>query len=167
MTPTIWQHRSESTLAQTMACCLMAPSHYQNQCQLIISEVQWHSSEKILEFNSLRPNDVIWWHRSRSTLAQVMACCLTTPSHYLNQCWLISRKGQWHSVEGNLPKDGSPFNHYISLKMTCLKFYSNLQGGQWVNWEEIFSAVLNLQSKSHFCPGMSFWYDLWYFHREP
>ena len=28
------------------------------------------------------------WHRSESTLAQVMACCLTAPSHYLNQCWL-------------------------------------------------------------------------------
>ena len=40
-------------------------------------------------FNSLRPSDAIWWHRSGSTLAQVMACCLTAPSHYLNQCWLI------------------------------------------------------------------------------
>ena len=37
---------------------------------------------------------VAWWlhmatQRSGSTLAQVMACCLTTPSHYLNQWWLI------------------------------------------------------------------------------
>ena len=28
-----------------MACCLKAPSHYFNQCWLIISKVQWHSSE--------------------------------------------------------------------------------------------------------------------------
>ena len=42
--------------------------------------------------NSLRPSDAIWWHRSGSTLAQVMACCLTAPSHYLNQCWLIISK---------------------------------------------------------------------------
>ena len=28
------------------------------------------------------------WHRPGSTLAQVMACCLTAPRHYLNQCWL-------------------------------------------------------------------------------
>ena len=27
-----------------------------------------------------------WRQRSGSTLAQVMACCLTAPSHYLNQC---------------------------------------------------------------------------------
>ena len=35
-------------------------------------------------FNSLRPSNAIWRHRSGSTLAQVMACCLTAPSHYLN-----------------------------------------------------------------------------------
>ena len=29
---TIWQHRYMSTLAQVMACCLKAPSHYTNQC---------------------------------------------------------------------------------------------------------------------------------------
>ena len=40
----IWQHEFGSTLDQVMACCLMAPSHYLNQCWLIISEVQWHSS---------------------------------------------------------------------------------------------------------------------------
>ena len=28
----IWQNRSGSTLAQIMACCPMAPSHYLNQC---------------------------------------------------------------------------------------------------------------------------------------
>ena len=28
--------------------------------------------------------DSIWWLRSRSTLAQVMACCLMAPSHFLN-----------------------------------------------------------------------------------
>ena len=41
----------------------------------------------LVTFNSLRPSDAIWRHRSGSTLAQVMACCLTAPSHYLNQCW--------------------------------------------------------------------------------
>ena len=32
-----------------------------------------------------------------STLAQVMACCLTTPSHYLDQCWLIIKCVLCHS----------------------------------------------------------------------
>ena len=33
------------------------------------------------QVNSLWPSDTIWRHRSGSTLAQVMACCLTAPSH--------------------------------------------------------------------------------------
>ena len=41
---------------------------------------------------SLWPNNSIWWHRSGSIWAQVMACCLTTPSHNLNWCWLIAIK---------------------------------------------------------------------------
>ena len=51
--------------------------------------------------NSLWPSDVIWRHRSGSLFAQVMACCLTAPSHYLNQCWLIINEIPWRSPEGN------------------------------------------------------------------
>ena len=40
--------------------------------------------------NSLWPSDATWQHGSRSTLAPVMACCLTAPSHYRNQCCLIT-----------------------------------------------------------------------------
>ena len=36
----VWRHRSGSTLAQGMFCCLTAPSHY--QCWLIINGVPWH-----------------------------------------------------------------------------------------------------------------------------
>ena len=42
---TIWWHGSGSTLAQVMAWCLMAPSHYLKQCWLIIKGVHWHSPE--------------------------------------------------------------------------------------------------------------------------
>ena len=31
-----------------------------------------------------------------STLALVMACCLTVPSHYLNQCWVITKGILWY-----------------------------------------------------------------------
>ena len=31
----------------------------------------------------------------------VMACCLTTPSHYLNQSWLLITKVLWYSPESN------------------------------------------------------------------
>ena len=46
-------------------------------------------SPRGLWVNSFWPSDTIRRQRSGSTLAQVMACCLMAPSHYLNQCWLI------------------------------------------------------------------------------
>ena len=51
-------------------------------------------------FNSLWPSDAIRRQKTESTLAQVMACCLMAPSHYLNQCWFIISKVLWHSLEG-------------------------------------------------------------------
>ena len=39
--------------------------------------------------NSLRSSGAIWRHNNWWTLVQVMACCLTAPSHYLSQCWLV------------------------------------------------------------------------------
>ena len=54
-------------------------------CQLF-SEILG-ASWIVIAIHSLRPGDAIWWQRSRSTLAQVMAWCLTAPSQYLNQCW--------------------------------------------------------------------------------
>ena len=58
------------------------------------------------------PSDAIWWQRSGSTLAQVMACCLTAPSHYLNQRWLIISKVQWHSSVCNFTRDAPAISHW-------------------------------------------------------
>ena len=52
-------------------------------------------------FNSLRPSDPIWWHRSGSTLPQVIACCLMATSHYLSKSWLIIGEVLWNSPEGS------------------------------------------------------------------
>ena len=38
----------------------------------------------------LTPYDTIWHHRTCSTSAHIMACCLTASNQYLDQCWLIS-----------------------------------------------------------------------------
>ena len=69
--------------------------------------------------------------RSESTVAQVMACWLTAPSHYLNQCWLIISEVQWHSyyrgraVSQKMPQ---PSVTKIYLKITYLKLHSNFPG---------------------------------------
>ena len=80
------------------------------------------------EFNSLWPGDAIWQQGTMSTLAQVMACCLTAPSHYLNQCWLIS-KVPWHSSEGIIMR------RYQSVKQDWklqFKMVSRSPRVQWV-----------------------------------
>ena len=60
---------------------------------------RYHST---LEVDSLWPSKAIWQHRSGSTLDLVMACCLTTPSHYLHQCSLFIGEVLWHSPESDL-----------------------------------------------------------------
>ena len=66
--------------------------------------------------------------RSGSTLAQVMACCLTAPSHYLNQSWFIISKVEWHSSKGKLTRDTWAINYWNYLEIMFLKFYSNFPG---------------------------------------
>ena len=48
--------------------------------------------------DSIWPSDAIWQHRSGSLLAQVKACWLTAPTHWLNQCFL------WHLAESNFTR---------------------------------------------------------------
>ena len=48
-----------------------------------------YSGLGIMRVNSLWPTDDIWWHKSESTLAQVMLWCHMAPRHYLNQSWLL------------------------------------------------------------------------------
>ena len=43
----------------------------------------------------------VWGNRSWSTLAHVMAWCLTAPNHYLNQCWLVVKGVLWQSPASN------------------------------------------------------------------
>ena len=57
-----------------------------------------------------------------------MACCLTAPSHYLNQCWLVISEVQWHLYQGNFTRDASTSNTKIHLKMTYLKFHAYFPG---------------------------------------
>ena len=56
----IWRQGSGSTLAQVMACCLMAPSHHPNQCWLITSKVFQHSSEANFQRDNSAINHLIW-----------------------------------------------------------------------------------------------------------
>ena len=67
-------------------------------------------------FNLLWPSDAIWWNRTGSTLVQVMACCLTAPSHYLSQCWFIISKVPWHSSEDIIKREYEWTSHSSLLR---------------------------------------------------
>ena len=64
------------------------------------------------------PSAAIWPQSFRSTLARVMACCLTAPSHYLNQCWLIISE---ILLKANSPEMFNISINGMSLKMINLK----------------------------------------------
>ena len=66
---------------------------------------------QLISHELMRCSDAIWPLRSWSTLAQVIAWCLTAPSHYLNQYWLVITEVEWHSSESNFTRDTSAINH--------------------------------------------------------
>ena len=113
--------------------------------------------------NSLGSGDAIWPQRSGSTLAQAMACCLRAPNHYLNQCWLIISKVEWHSSEGKFTRDTSatvletnagPSVWDQQLLVRTSKFlHISLQINVWISqnsaqdWQ-LFSLALNTAQPS-------------------
>ena len=72
----------------------------------------------ICKINSLWPSDAIWRQRS--------------VSHYLNQCWLIIVKVQWHSSECNFTRDTSAISHWIYLENYSYKILLESPRVQWV-----------------------------------
>ena len=134
----------------------MVPSHYLHQCWLTYCQLntqeqhsvkvkskynnllsknyickcclRLHSTLSLL-INSLWPSDPIWRHRSGSTLAQVMVCCLTAPTHNMNQSWLIFKGVLGPYPESNLIYELLKRSIWkVSLEFTLLKFYPNLPG---------------------------------------
>ena len=63
-------------------------------------------------YNEFRRTFTLWKnyykrHWYGLTLARVMACCMTIPNHYLNQCWVTFSRAQWHTSEDNFKRDTS------------------------------------------------------------
>ena len=100
---------SKAILVQIMAWCHQLTTCY--LCQYWPRSISPYVISRVHWVNPLRPSDAIWRQRTGSTLAQVMAWCLTAPSHYLNQCWLIISEVQWNSYKGNFTRDSSIINH--------------------------------------------------------
>ena len=86
-------------------------------------------------FNSLGPSDTIWRQRFGSTLAQVMACCLTAPSHYgaWNNVDLSSVRSRIIHLRASSQEIPQPLITEIIWKIKYLKCHSNFPGTNELN----------------------------------
>ena len=90
-------------------------------------------SVMIYRVNPVWPNNAIWQHRSGSTLAQVMACCLGAPSHYLNQCWLIISEVLWHSPRANFTGNAQAIYPWYKFENYLFKITAAFPRDQWLH----------------------------------
>ena len=92
-----------------------------------------------------------WWHKSRSTSAQVMACCLKAPSHHLNQWYIISKPSGIH-LRLISQHTHQPSIIKIILKITYRyqKFNSRLTGANELNRARFLSSLrMNFNNLHH------------------
>ena len=91
--------------------------------------------------DSLWPSDVTWRHRFGSTLAEVMAWCLTAPSHYMNKCWLIISKVLCQSSNGIIIRKSEDINMHSKVEICIFKIAPQSPRDQWVkDVEFVFAA---------------------------
>ena len=165
----VWKYNQQldSQYDGTTACLMMGISLAVHLCVITVI------------INSLWPSDATWRQRSGSTLAQVMACCLTAPSHYLNQCWLSSVRSSDIYLTAISQEISQPSITKISLKIACLKFHQNCLGAYElipsretnlllglggpripVLWTDFFSNKLVIINTIYFSPAglyLSYW----------
>ena len=118
----------------------------------------------IIIINSLWPRDAIRLQGTESTLAQVMACCLTAPSHYLKQCWLIISKVLWHSSEGIIMRRSEDTNQLKTrLKIPFLELHSDLPRANELAGPHYMIFIRKLPLKfEYFDSGKCFWSQHFY-----
>ena len=72
-----------------------------------------------------------------------MACCLTAPSHYLNQCWLIIRGVLWHTSESSFAGIAQGIDSGYEFEKDILKNIFKSPRGQWVNPPHVSTSPWN------------------------
>ena len=90
----------------------------------------------VTQLNSLWPNDISFGDINlgqHSTLAQVMTWCLTSPSHYLNQFWLIIKGVLWIWPESNITASVWAAILHKNLKIKLWNCYHISQGINLLN----------------------------------
>ena len=83
---------------------VLASMFYDTMCGKIANDTNRMMNSSIVVYAA------IWRWRSWSTLVQIMAWCLTTPSHHLNQCWHTIIEIPWHLSLGNMHLNAHHFD---------------------------------------------------------
>ena len=94
------------------------------------------------DINSFWPSNVIWRHRSGSTLVQVMACCR-------HQCWLFISEGQRHAPGRNFKRDVPIINRWNEHENHLTKTLLKSPRGQWVNRNWFWCIILSILVRSN------------------
>ena len=89
----------------------------------------WAQVCDIFIVNSLE----LLYHRTWSTLVQVVDCCTTASSHYLNQCSLIISEVLWYSSEDNFTRNAQDNYHWYEFENYKSTITAAAPRGQWVN----------------------------------
>ena len=108
---------------------------------LVATKVVRHAGQWV---HSLWLIYVIFW--SGSTLVQVMACCLTAPSHYLNQCWLSAMRSPGIYLKAISQIQPQLLFTVKCLEIAYLKIILNLQGN---NELTVHSSMVSHNSIVH------------------
>ena len=131
----LWWHHviTWTNVDKNLWCHMTSPGHH----QLTTSPEAVSLTKPLMKFNgclvnSLWPSHAIRRQGTESTLAQVMACCLTAPSHYLNQCWLIISKVMWHLLEGIIMRISEDTNRSNKIENYTSRITFRSPRGQWV-----------------------------------
>ena len=125
-------HRDMTATASWSYCRHWLHSH------LLVGISECHRNRNMAEtilVNS-SPLSAAYMHQwTGSTLVQVMARCLTAPSHYLNRCWLIVSKVLWHLSEGVMLRISADTISKSRSKIASLKSYLDLPGDIELTWD--------------------------------
>ena len=83
-----------------------------------------------------------------STLAQVMAWCLMTPSHYMSQCWLLISEVLWHSPDSSFIESAQAAILYKQFDDHTFKISAS-------DWQPTIFLYARLKNGTYYAVAMS------------
>ena len=121
--------------------------YYHDYSHILVLKSEYFRTTKLTHFGLMTP----YGNVDLGQLVLVMACCLTAPSHYLNQCWLIISKIQLHSSDGNFTRDTSVINDWNKHENYSSKISLKLAGANelrpWLLVTRSSAAILTMLDK--------------------